>query len=85
MTIKCNNEGCDVAAYYEDSAYCPGCKHDANGYDHSDDEYEAHCESIDAQRFEEWAHGGCQDDWDEHYNMSDSITYNDAGEPRGYC
>ena len=84
MTINCDNKGCDVASYYEDSNYCPGCKHDASGYDHTHDEYEAHCESIDARRFEEMAHGGRQDDWDEYYSMSDSISYNDAGEPRGY-
>ncbi len=85
MSVNCDNQGCDVLAYHEDSEYCPGCKRDASGHDHNDDLREAHCDSIAARDYEDWMHGGNQDDWDEYYNMSDSISYNDAGEPMGYC
>ena len=77
----CNKKGCSVVEHLDE--YCPVCKHDEDGRDCSDDDYEAHCESLDAQQFEDWAHGGNQDDWDE--DRSDPIVYNDAGEPLGYC
>ena len=81
---KCYNEHCPIISY-ELREWCPSCEHDEHGVDQSANAFEARCADLEANRFEEWAHGGKQDDWDEHYNMRDSITYNDAGEPMGYC
>ena len=55
-SMFCNNEGCPVVEHLD--PYCPVCKQDESGRDCSGDDYEAHCESLDAERFEEWAHGG---------------------------
>jgi len=83
MSIKCINGDCAVIIF--DAEWCPSCEHDENGHDMSDDAYVARCDDMEAARFEDWAHCGKQDDWDEYYNMRDPITYNDAGEPVGYC
>ena len=80
-TQRCINTRCAVVKF--SGEWCPACEHDEAGHDMSTDAYEARCDDIEATRFEEWAHGGCQDDW--HDTTSDSVIYNDAGEPMGYC
>ena len=77
----CNNKGCAVVEHLDE--YCPVCKQDEDGQDWTDDDYESRCDSIAANQFEDWAHGGKQDDWDD--DRSDPIVRNDAGEPLGYC
>ena len=81
MSIKCEEKECGVVSYNEDSSCCPGCGIDKDGHDMKQD---AEVEDRAAREYEEWAQCAKQDDWDEYYSMRDSITYNDAGEPRGY-
>ena len=79
---ECKDEGCPVVEY--NGEWCPVCKIDEDGEDRNGDDYEARCDDIAAAQFEDWAHGGKQDDCDD-YPARDSVTYNDAGEPIGYC
>jgi len=77
----CNDTGCPVIEHMADE--CPMCRKDESGVEANDQYEESLKESQEAVRFEEWAHGGNQDDWDDE--TSDEITFNDAGEPIGYC
>ena len=80
-SMPCNTEGCPILKH--ESAYCPVCKKDESGKDWSEQEREDMCDSLAAKQFEDWAHGGNQDDWNE--DRSDPVVFNDAGEPLGYC
>jgi hypothetical protein len=79
--MKCTNDVCDVVEH--NSNYCPACKIDEWGEDHHDQSIEDFCDSQAAKDYEDWMHGGKQDDWDD--NSSDPIRYRDNGEPIGYC
>ena len=83
--MKCNNDDCQIVEH--DAEYCPLCKRDENGADFTDDDYENHYDTLAARDYEYYMHGGSNNDWgDQRYDSRyDSISYNDAGEPIGYC